>query len=151
MQNSGNLSRNNSSRLTTQQSGCRLSFCSQVATGQHSSPIVFPEKRSKSKSSRRGDVSASSDDPKKAKREDHRIDIGDEQSDLLGYDVFSGKLVLDKSKTSKSNDAQDTVDVKNQNSFDAKLTSKALVWGSNMLSLEDVVSVSFLGLVMVSA
>ncbi|KAA8522651.1 hypothetical protein F0562_009187 [Nyssa sinensis] len=82
------------------------------------------------------------DDPKKSKREEHRIDIGDEQSDLLGYEVFSGKLVLDKGKTSKCTDLQTSTEIMNQDAVDAKLTRKALVWGSHMLCLEDVISVS---------
>ncbi|KAI8569987.1 hypothetical protein RHMOL_Rhmol02G0319800 [Rhododendron molle] len=141
MQKSGNLSKNNSLRLTPQQSLRRLGLCSQVATGQHSSPIVFPEKRSKLKASRHGTVSVTSDDLKKAKREEHRIDIGDEQSDLLGHEVFSGKLVLDKRET--SNATQTSTDNMNQDAVDAKLTSKALVWGSHVLCLEDVISVSY--------
>lgn len=144
MQKAGNLSKNNSLRLTPQQSLRRAGLCSQIATGQHSSPVVFPEKRSKGKASRRGNISASTDDPKKLKGDEHRIDIGDEQSDLLGYEVFSGKLILDKRKTSKSTDVQSSTEVTNQDAVDAKLTSKALVWGgSHVLSLDDVVSVSY--------
>lgn len=143
MQKSGNLSKNNSLRLTPQQSLRRLGLCSQVATGQHSSPIVFPEKRGKVKASRHGTVTVTSDDLKKAKREEHRIDIADEQSDLLGYEVFSGKLILDKRKTSKSNATQTSTDNVNQDAVDAKLTSKALVWRSHVLCLEDVISVGF--------
>ncbi|KAH7866286.1 hypothetical protein Vadar_018192 [Vaccinium darrowii] len=143
MQKSGNLSKNNSLRLTPQQSLRRLGLCSQVATGQHSSPVVFPEKRGKLKASRHGTVTVTSDDLKKAKREEHRIDIADEQSDLLGYEVFSGKLILDKRKTSKSNATQTSTDNVNQDAVDAKLTSKALVWGSHVLCLEDVISVSY--------
>ncbi|GMP47351.1 hypothetical protein CsSME_00015126 [Camellia sinensis var. sinensis] len=143
MQTSGSLSKNNSLRLTPQQSLRRLGLCSQVATGQHSSPIVFPEKRGKVKASRRGDTSVNSDDLKKAKREEHRIDIGDEQSDLLGYEVFSGKLLLDKRKTNKNDDTQTSTEILNQDAVDAKLTSKALVWGSHVLCLEDVISVSY--------
>ena len=141
MQKGASLSTNNSLRLTPQQSLRRLNFCSQIATGQHSSPIVFPEKRSKGRASRRGDINNISDDPKSLKREEHRIDIGDEQSDLLGYEVFSGKLILDKRKTNKSADVQSSTDITNQDAVDAKLTSKALVWGSHMLRLDDVISV----------
>lgn len=143
MQNSGNLSKNNSLKLTPQQSLRRLGFCSQIATGQHSSPIVFPEKRSKGKISRRGDISVNNDDPKKGKQEEHRIDIGDEQSDLLGYEIFSGKLVLDTKKTSKSTDVEASTGTTHQDAVDAKLTSKALVWSSHVLRLEDVISVSY--------
>ncbi|KAK1366303.1 Sphingoid long-chain bases kinase 1 [Heracleum sosnowskyi] len=143
MQKTVSLFKNNSLRLTSQHSVRRLSFCSQVATGQHSSPIVFPEKRSKLKTSKRSEISVSIDDLKKRKREEHKIDIGDEKSDLLGYNVFSGKLVLDKRKTYKSNDANTLTDTTNQDTVDAKLTSKALVWGSHLLLLADVVSVSY--------
>lgn len=142
----------NSLRLTTQQSLRRLGFCSQIATGQHSSPIVFPEKRSKGRASRRGEIQSNSnnnndiinntsDDPKILNREEHRIDVGDEQSDLLGYEVFSGKLSLDKRKTNKNGDVQ--TEITNHDAVDAKLTTKALLWGSYMLRLDDVISVSY--------
>ncbi|KAJ0815948.1 putative sphingosine kinase [Helianthus annuus] len=142
MQNSGSLPKSNSLR-TPQQALRHLNCCSQISTGQQTSPVVFPEKRSKTKASRRNDVSASSDDSKKAKREEHRIDIADEQSDLLGYEVLSGKLVLDKRKTVKATDAQNSTEFSNLDPVDAKLTSKALVWGSHVLSLDDVISVSY--------
>ena len=163
MQQSEGLSRNSnenalsssSLRLTTPQKSIRrLGLCSQIATGgQHSSPIVFPEKRSKAKSSsRRGSeinssiskfTMTSSADRDKPKKFEHRIDIGgDEKSDLLGYTVLSGKLILDKRKNSDKNVSDDT-GVADRESFDAKLTSTALIWGSHMLLLEDVVSVSF--------
>lgn len=151
MQKSGNLPRNNSLRLAASpQSIRRLGFCSQITTGQHSSPIVFPEKRNKGRNSARQDrdVGASDfDDPKKDKREEHKIDIGDEQSDLLGYEVFTGKLVLDKKKSSKNDDKESSKEIASQDFVDAKLTSKAMVWGSQMLSLEDVISVSFIHLI----
>ncbi|KAJ8632530.1 hypothetical protein MRB53_025866 [Persea americana] len=109
-------------RVPTQQPLRRLSSKrSQIATGQHSSPTVFPEKRGK----------------------EHRIDIGDEQSDLLGDEVFVGKLALDKRPTSASADVQTSTETKDQEGVDAKLTRKALVWGSHMLYLEDVISVSY--------
>lgn len=144
MQNTGVLPKNPSLRVTTQQSARRLSFCSQITTGQHCSPVVFPEKRSKGKASRRNEVAVTNNDPQTAKRDEHRIDIGDEQSDLLGYDVFSGKLVLDNRKTKSSTDAQTSTETTNHEATDAKLTSKALVWGSNTLYLEDVISVSYI-------
>ncbi|GAB4858654.1 Sphingoid long-chain bases kinase 1 [Ancistrocladus abbreviatus] len=143
MQKSGSLSNNTSLRLTHQQSLRRLGLCSQIATGQQTSPVVFPEKRSKVKASKQSEVTASGDDPVEVKGEEHRVDIGDEKSDLLGYEVFSGKLVLDKRKTSKTTDVQTSTEIKNQGAVDAKLTSKALVWGSNTLYLEDVISVSY--------
>ncbi|KAL5761341.1 hypothetical protein ACOSQ2_020179 [Xanthoceras sorbifolium] len=130
-----------------QQSIRRLGLCSQIT--QHSSPIVFPEKRSKK-------VKASSrpDDPHFDKP--HRIDIpvsaaaNDEKSDLLGYLVYTGKLILDKRKTIYVNNSTDvqqqqssSTQLPNQDAVDAKLTSRALVWGSHFLSLDDVISVSY--------
>lgn len=148
MQKSASLSRNNSLRLTAPQSGCHPIFCSQIATG---SPTVFPEKRGKVRSLRRGNIGVGDSDDKNAKTEEHRIDIGDEKSDLLGYVVYAGKLVLDKRKASKNGDIDSSTDVTNQDTVNAKLTSKALVWGSHMLSIEDVVSVCSLLLVALSA
>ncbi|CAI8594583.1 unnamed protein product [Vicia faba] len=137
-----------------QQSFRRLGFCSQISTsGEHSSPIVFPEKRGKIKASKKGtDVVRPGDGDQEgaAKSFEHRIDIGgggggggDEKSDLLGYVVFSGKLVLDKRKISVNNAQQTSFDTTNQASVDAKLTSKALLWGSHVLRLDDVISVSY--------
>lgn len=138
MQKSGSLL-----RVMPQQSLRRLSSrCSQIATGQHSSPVVFPEKRSKVKSKRQNEVIIAIDDPEKFKSQEHRVDIVDEQSNLLGYEVFSGKLALEK-RISSTNDVQASTEITNQDAGDAKLTSKALIWGSHMLSLEDVISVSF--------
>ncbi|KAK6927744.1 Diacylglycerol kinase, catalytic domain [Dillenia turbinata] len=142
MQKSLSQSASNSSVRLAQQSLRRLGLCSQITTGQHSSPIVFPEKRGKSKASRRTEVNATSNDPEKAKGEEHRIEVGDEQSDLLGHEVFSGKLVLDKQKI-KSTEIQTSTESTNQEALDAKLTSKALLWGKNTLYLEDVISVSY--------
>lgn len=139
--------------LTSQQSLRRLGLCSQIATGvQHSSPIVFPEKRSKVKASRRSSegtapTTTRANDQETTKNFEHRIDIGgggDEKSDLLGYVVFSGKLLLDKRKTTPNNntDAQQAPsEIASQEAVDAKLTSKVLVWGSNVLRLDDVISV----------
>ncbi|KAK6241475.1 Diacylglycerol kinase [Theobroma cacao] len=159
MQKSGSLSRSSnspsvrvsSSSPQSQQSLRRLSLCSQIAT--HSSPIVFPEKRTKKlkASSKRGEAPVFDDQPDKSKREEHRIDIGggDEKSDLLGYVVCSGKLILDKRKNVPPNtnsadvEQNSSTDVANQEAVDAKLTSKALVWGSHVLPLDDVVSVSY--------
>lgn len=152
---SGNKSSDNSSinslRMTQpQQSIRRLGLCSQLA--QHSSPIVFPEKRSKKvKASSRSEL----DDPQfdKPKLDEHRIDIagggggGDEKSDLLGYVVYSGKLVLDKRKTAydkSSSEPQSSAQATNQEAVSAKLTSKALVWGSHVLPLDDVISVYYI-------
>ncbi|POO04172.1 Diacylglycerol kinase [Trema orientale] len=170
MQKSGSGSRNSnlpSLRVTVpQQSLRRLGLCSQIATatgGQHSSPVVFPEKqkRNRVKGSRRGgDATAPTptDDPEKQNSFEHRIDIGggpgagggDEKSNLLGYVVFSGKLILDKRKTTNvdatSTEAQNQTsssDIANQGAVNARLTSKALIWGSHMLALEDVISISY--------
>lgn len=144
MQKSGSLSKHSSLRLTTQQSLLRLGLCSQVATGQQTSPVVFPEKRgSRGKAARSADLIVNNDDPNVAKREEHRIDIGDEQCNLLGYEVLSGKLCLDKGKSSKNSEAQTSENAK-LDAVDAKLTSKALIWGSNILHLDDVISVASL-------
>ncbi|XP_027114184.2 sphingoid long-chain bases kinase 1-like isoform X2 [Coffea arabica] len=143
MQKTANLSKNSSLRLTPQQSLRRMGLCSQIVTGQQTSPIVFPERRSRGKASSRADINVSDHDPAKAKGKEHRIDIGDEQSDLLGYEVFAGKLVLDKRKPSKSTDVQTSTDTSTQDAIEVKLTSKALVWGTQILSLADVISVSY--------
>ncbi|KAD3336958.1 hypothetical protein E3N88_32478 [Mikania micrantha] len=140
--NSGSFSKSNSFR-TPQQALRNLNCCSQISTGQQTSPVVFPEKRTKNKASRRTEASGNGDDFKKTKREEHRIDIGGEQSDLLGYEVISGKLVLDKRKTIKPTEEPNSTETTHLDTVDAKLTSKALVWGSYVLSLDDVVSVSY--------
>ncbi|KAG8391113.1 hypothetical protein BUALT_Bualt01G0154200 [Buddleja alternifolia] len=143
MQKSASLPKTSSLRLKTQQSLRHLGLCSQTTSGQQTSPVVFPEKRSnRGKSATHGDISVTNDDFKKAKREEHRIDIGDEQSDLLGYEVFSGKLSLEKRKSSKNSEVQTSENV-NLALVDAKLTSKTLIWGSEMLRLDDVISLSY--------
>ncbi|KAE8708587.1 Sphingoid long-chain bases kinase 1 [Hibiscus syriacus] len=159
MQKSGSLSRSSDSpsvRVSSsppppsQQSVRRLSLCSQIAT--HSSPIVFPEKRSKKHkaSSKRSEALVADDQTDKPKTEEHRIDIGgDEKSDLLGYVVYSGKLIFDKRKnaptitTPTDVEQNSSTDIADQGAVAAKLTSKALVWGSHVLSLDDVISVSY--------
>ena len=115
---------------------------SQIATGQHSSPTVYPLKQGKLKASRQKEVNAINDDPEKTKSSEHKIDVGDEHSDLLGYDVFLGKLALVKKSKSTCTEEQTGSTTANWDSIDAKLSSKALVWGSQMLCLEDVISVS---------
>ncbi|KAG6433424.1 hypothetical protein SASPL_105038 [Salvia splendens] len=143
MQNSGSLSKHSSLRLTTQQSLHRLGLCSQVSTARQTSPIVFPEKRnSRGKTTKCGELSVGNDDPNGAKRTEHRIDVGDEKSDLLGYELFTGKLSLDKTKSSKDSELQ-TLENSNSDAVNAKLTSKALIWGSKMLHLDDVISLSY--------
>lgn len=151
------VNRNPSLRVSipqAQQSLRRLGLCSTGgAAQQQSSPVVFPEKRSKKAKKISGN-----DDPQvkkpKAAADEHRIDIiggagGDEKSDLLGSLVYAGKLVLDKRKSASGKDAATEVqqpssaDVFNKKAVDARLTSKALVWGgSHLLQLDDVVSVN---------
>lgn len=144
MQNSGGLPKNNSLKLKTHQSLRRLGLCSPITSGQQTSPIVFPEKRnSRGRAARHADKNVISDDPKKAKGEEHRIDIGDEKSDLLGYEVLSGKLALGKRRYSKNTEVEASENT-NLNSVEARLTSKALIWGSEVLLLDDVISVSLL-------
>ncbi|CAA0838884.1 Sphingoid long-chain bases kinase 1 [Striga hermonthica] len=137
MQKSVSLSKHNSLRLTTQQSLRRLGLCSQASTGQQTSPVVFPEKRN----SRGKAASTNNDNPNEVKGDELRIDVGDEKSDLLGYEVFSGKLSLDKRKACKDLEVQ-TSESSNSDEVDAKLTSKALIWGSHILRLDDVISLS---------
>ncbi|CAL0317326.1 unnamed protein product [Lupinus luteus] len=133
----------NALRLSSPQHSLRrLGFCSQIATaGEHASPIIFPEKRgAKFKAANDHDIDTT-------KNFEYRIDVGDEKSDLLGYVVLSGKLVLDKRKVTPvdTNNSQQTSSgiPNNQQAVDAKLTSKALVWGSHLLHLDDVISVSY--------
>lgn len=115
----------------------RLGLCSQITT-QHS-PIVFPEKRSKSKVKSATTAAGAAADS--SRPVDHTIDIPipppDENTDLLGYLVYTGKLVFDKST---GNEQQKSSNSK-QDAVDAKLTTRALVWGSHILSLDDVISV----------
>nr|BAD86587.1 sphingosine kinase [Lotus japonicus] len=143
-----------------QQTLRRLGLCSQIATGEQTSPVVFPEKRGRVRGSRRSSEVSGNSRPDEqdavVKNFEHRIDIGggvgggggggDEKSDLLGYVVFSGKLLFDKRKAAvnKNDDAQQgSSDITKQGAVDAKLTSKALLWGSKVLHLDDVISVSY--------
>ncbi|XP_039029516.1 sphingoid long-chain bases kinase 1-like [Hibiscus syriacus] len=146
MQLSGSLSSSNSSSV-------RVPSLSPQSSRRHTSSIVFPEKRTKKHKafSKRSESPITDDQTDKTKREEHRIDIGggDENSDLLGYAVYSGKLILDKRKNiPNSNNSSDveqdsSTDIANQEAVAAKLTSKALIWGSHVLSLDDVISVSY--------
>jgi len=79
-------------------------------------------------------------DAKKGKNHDHKIDVADERSNFLGYEVYAGKLIFDK-KNKSTSDNQLSANGK-ADAVDARLTSKALIWGSSVLLLEDVVSVS---------
>ncbi|CAI9102804.1 OLC1v1001148C4 [Oldenlandia corymbosa var. corymbosa] len=143
MQNAANLTKHSSLRITPPHTLRRMALCSQITTGQQTSPIVFPEKRSRGKASACPDISINHDESKPTKGDEHKIDIGDEQSDLLGYDVFSGKLVLDKRKVSKKIDVQTETESAGQDAIEVKLTSKALIWGNQLIRLEDVISVSY--------
>lgn len=146
MEKPARLSQNSNSlrvMLPAQKSLRRLSGrCSPKVGGQHASPTVFPEKRGKIKASKQNPSNNTAEVLDKTKAQEHRIDIGDEQSDLLGYEIFCGKLVLDK-KVNDTTDAQ--AESKNQVAVDGKLTSKALIWGTHMLHLKDVISVSSQG------
>ena len=131
----------------------RVELCSQIATGvQHLSPVVFSEKCGIMKASKSSTDAIGGDARDPARFHEHRIDTegrggegGDEKSDLLGYVVFSGKLVLDERKTTLNNtsNSEQICDTTNQEAVDAKLTSKALVWGSHVLPLDDLVSVMY--------
>ncbi|KAG6499468.1 hypothetical protein ZIOFF_039256 [Zingiber officinale] len=81
-----------------------------------------------------------SDHPLKLK--EHRLDIGDENYDLLGYEVYSRKLVLDN-KNKGTTDEQIRSRIGNSDSIDEKFSSKALAWGSHVLHVGDVISVSY--------
>lgn len=107
---------------------------------QKMSPSAFPGKRGKVKSMQQTDAHGTSDHPLKLK--EHRLDIGDENCDLLGYEVYSGKLVLDNKNKSTTADEQIGSRIGNSDSIDAKLSSKALIWGSHVLHVADVISVS---------
>ncbi|GMH29535.1 hypothetical protein Nepgr_031378 [Nepenthes gracilis] len=61
VQKIGSLSNNTFLKLTSQQSVCCLGLCSQLATGQHCSPVVFPEKCGQVKASKPSKVIASGD------------------------------------------------------------------------------------------
>ncbi|KAJ3680117.1 hypothetical protein LUZ60_016395 [Juncus effusus] len=112
------------------------------SSNQQSSPTVFPEKRPKSRISKSRNPDPGIPESGISKPHEHKIDInGDEKSNLLGYEVLTGQLVRDKKN--KTVDDADVAGSKKVNSVNSKLTSKALRWGSNFLSLEDVVSVSY--------
>ncbi|KAI5017467.1 hypothetical protein ZWY2020_042355 [Hordeum vulgare] len=78
-------------------------------------------------------------DPEKGSTHDNRTE--DEKSDLLGYEVCSGKLTLDSKGRSVSGEQSGSGS--SGNCFDTRLTTEALVWGSNILKLEDIISVSY--------
>ncbi|XP_039014590.1 sphingoid long-chain bases kinase 1-like [Hibiscus syriacus] len=114
MQHSGSLSSSNCSSVRvpslSAQSSRWLSLCSQIAT--HISSITFLEKRIKKHKafSKHSEGPITDDQTDKSKRKEHRIDIGggDENSNLLGYAVYSGKPSLDKRKNvPNSNNSSD--------------------------------------------
>lgn len=109
---------------------------SPTAAEQDPSP-VFPE-TSNSKFLKQKDADDAIKDPEKASTHDNRIE--DEKSDLLGYEVCSGKLTLDNK--AKSVSGEQSRSGSGSSCFDARLTTEALVWGPNILKLEDIVSVS---------
>ncbi|KAF8702860.1 hypothetical protein HU200_032695 [Digitaria exilis] len=133
---------NPTSRSSSQKSSRRSSSRrSQKSAGQHSSPST-QEKRSKTRASRQKQLIIEDKDAKKGKRHDHKIDVADERSNFLGYEVYAGKLIFDKKNRSTSDNNQSPA-IGKADAIDARLTSKALIWGPSLLLLEDVVSVSY--------
>lgn len=116
---------------------------SKVTTTQNSSPTVFSENRAKAKTLRQNEINVANECPERGTIHEHRIDIGEEHSGLLGYEVLCGKLALDKKFKNRSADDQDGSGIGNSEIVDAKLTSKTLTWGSQKLSLVDVISVTY--------
>jgi len=110
---------------------------SPTAAEQQTSP-VFPE-TSNTIFSKQKDPDDVINDPEKAST--HSIRIEDEKSDLLGCEVYSGKLTLDN--RAKSVSSEQSGSGSGGNCFDARLSTEALIWGSNILKLEDIVSVSY--------
>jgi hypothetical protein len=132
---------NPTSRSSSQKSSRHSSSSrrSQKSAGQHSSSTV-QEKRSKSKSLKQKHLVIDNKDVKKAKDLEQKIDVADERSNFLGYEVYAGKLIFYK-KNKCTSDNYQLPDGK-ADGVDARLTSKALIWGSSLLILEDVISVS---------
>ncbi|WVZ59600.1 hypothetical protein U9M48_009718 [Paspalum notatum var. saurae] len=106
---------------------------SPTAAEQQPSP-VSPE-TSNSIFSKQNDADDTVKDSEKAST--HSIRIEDEKSDLLGCEIYSGKLTLDNASSEQSGSGSSS------NCFDARLSTEALIWGSNILKLEDIVSVSY--------
>ncbi|XP_062226293.1 sphingoid long-chain bases kinase 1-like isoform X2 [Phragmites australis] len=127
-----------SSQKSSRRSGSRRS---QKSAGQHSSPTI-QDKRSKSKSLRQKHLVIDDKDAKKTKNHEQKIDVADERSNFLGYEVYAGKLIFDKKNKSTSENNQLSANGK-ADAIDARLTSKALIWGSSVLILDDVISVSY--------
>ncbi|KAG2547854.1 hypothetical protein PVAP13_9KG129300 [Panicum virgatum] len=110
---------------------------SPTAAEQQTSP-VSPE-TSNTIFSKQKDPDDVINDPEKAST--HSIRIEDEKSDLLGCEVYSGKLTLDN--RTKSASSEQSGSGSSSNCFDARLSTEALIWGSNILTLEDIISVSY--------
>ncbi|TVU32010.1 hypothetical protein EJB05_23726 [Eragrostis curvula] len=106
---------------------------SPTAADQQHSP-VFPE-TSNSTFIEQKDSDDAIKDPETASTPGIRIE--DEKSDLLGYEVYSGKLTLDYKSSEHSGSGSSS------NCFDARLSTEALIWGSNILKLEDIISISY--------
>ncbi|ONM05105.1 Sphingoid long-chain bases kinase 1 [Zea mays] len=109
---------------------------SPTAADQQPSP-VSPETSNSSIFSKQKDVDDAIKDSEKLST--HTIRIEDEKSDLLGSEIYSGKLTLDNKTKSSSNEQSGSGS--SSNCFDARLSTEALIWGSNILKLEDIVSV----------
>ncbi|KAG0459274.1 hypothetical protein HPP92_022402 [Vanilla planifolia] len=114
----------------------------QTATTQNNSPVIFPERHDKVKALKASGPDFVKNELQTTKSHEHRIDIGDELSDLLGFEVVSGKLAYDKNYKNfrEKKTHSETI---NATSVNAKLTREAFVWGSHVLRLEDVISVSY--------
>lgn len=110
---------------------------SPTAADHNPSPVFL--ETSNSKFLKQKDIDDAIKDPEKAGTHDNRIE--DEKSDLLGYEICSAKLTLDNK--AKSASGEQSGSGSSSNCFDARLTTEALVWGSNILKLEDIVSVSY--------
>ncbi|XP_024515663.1 sphingoid long-chain bases kinase 1 isoform X1 [Selaginella moellendorffii] len=103
---------------------------------QEAPPQALPPPPSSKKS--KWGLSGSARRSKKGEREvpgDHKINIKDEDLDLLGEIVMTG-MVAPPGTGTQENINMATVEVH------AKLTTKALIWGLHCLRLEDVVAVS---------
>ncbi|XP_062200401.1 sphingoid long-chain bases kinase 1-like [Phragmites australis] len=110
---------------------------SPTAAEQQPSP-VFPE-TSNSIFLKQKDADDTIKNPEKAST--HSIRNEDEKSDLLGYEIYSGKLTLDNKSRSASSELSEPGS--SINCFDVRLSTEALIWGSNILKLEDIISVSY--------
>jgi hypothetical protein len=66
---------------------------------------------------------------RKAKGYEQKIDVADERSNFLGYEVYSGKLIFYKKNKCTSEDYK-LPDGK-VDAIDARHASKTLFWGSS--------------------